>query len=188
MNEMKKFGSAAAANTGLLLFLAAAPAMGASVNAASAFVMGIAVFVLALLTALVVAALRKVVSGNALIAAAVIVAAGFASMLVMLIRAYLPAVYPSVWMYLAVCAVNFMLISQSEQGIGAAVRASLIFFAALMLTAVIREVLGAGSFAGVALPFMEAYKLNILTQAPGGFIVFALVMAVLGGKGAKKGE
>ena len=48
MNEMKKFGSAAAANTGLLLFLAAAPAMGASVNVASAFVMGIAVFVLAL--------------------------------------------------------------------------------------------------------------------------------------------
>jgi len=38
----------------------------------------------------------------------------------------------------------------------------------------------------VALPFMEGYKLSILTQAPGGFIVFALVMAVLGG--AKKGE
>ena len=188
MNEMKKLGSAAAANTGLLLFMAAAPAMGASANVASALVMGIAVFVLALLTAVVVAALRKLLCGNAVIAAAVIVAAGFASMLVMLIRAYLPAVYPAVWMYLAICAVNFMLISQSEQGIGAAVRASLIFLAAVLLTAVIREVLGAGSFAGVALPFMEGYKLNILTQAPGGFIVFALVMAVLGGKSAKKGE
>ena len=188
MNEMKKLGSAAAANTGLLLFMAAAPAMGASADVSSAFVMGIAVFVLAVLTAVVVSALRKVLSGNAVIAAAVIVAAGFASMLVMLIRAYLPAVYPTVWMYLAVCAVNFMLISQSEQGLGKAVRASLIFFAAVLLTAVIREVLGAGSFAGVALPFMEGYKLNILTQAPGGFIVFALVMAAFGGNAAKKGE
>ena len=163
MNEMKKLGSAAAANTGLLLFMAAAPAMGASADVSSAFVMGIAVFVLAILTALVVSALRKVLCGNAVIAAAVIVAAGFASMLV-------------------------MLISQSEQGLGKAIRASLIFLAAVLLTAVIREVLGAGSFAGVALPFMEGYKLNILTQAPGGFIVFALVMAAFGGNAAKKGE
>ena len=186
MNEMKKFGSAAAANTGLLLFLAAVPAMGASANVGSALVMGICVFVLALLTALVVCALRKVLSGDAVIAAAVIVAAGFASLLVVLLRAYLPNVYPTVWMYLAICAVNMMLISQSEQGLAQAVRASLIFLGAVVLTAVIREVLGAGSFAGVALPFMEGYKLSILTQAPGGFIVFALVMAVLGG--AKKGE
>lgn len=188
MNEMKKLGSAAAANTGLLLFLAACPALGASCDVASAFVMGLCVLVLGFVTALVLAGLRKVLSGNAVIAGAVIVAAGFASMLVMLLRAYLPSVYPAVWMYLAVSAVNFMLISQSEQGVGQAVRAGLIFLAAVLLTAVIREVLGAGSFAGVALPFMEGYKLNILTQAPGGFIVFALVMAVLGGKGAKDGK
>ena len=81
-----------------------------------------------------------------------------------------------------------MLISQSEQGLAQAIRAGLVFFAAVLLTAVIREVLGAGSFAGVALPFMGGYKLNILTQAPGGFIVFALVMALVGGKAAKDGK
>lgn len=187
MMELKKLGSAAAANTGLLLFLAACPAVGASADVSSAFVLGLSVVVLGILTALVLGAVRKVLDGEALVAAAVIIVAGFAGLMIMLIRAFIPAVYPGVWVYLAVSAVNLMLISQSEQGMGQAVRGCLIFFAAILLTAVIREVLGSASFAGVALPFMESYKVSILAQTPGGFMVFALVMAALNG-GVKNGK
>lgn len=190
MNEMKKIGSAAASNLGLLLFLAAVPAMGASGSVMSALAMSVCAAVLAVLTALVLNVLKKHLSGDYIIAAAVIVAAGFASLLIMLLRAYVPSVYPAVWMYLAVSAVNFMLISQSEQGVAQALRAALIFAAAVIATALIREVLGSGSIAGMALPFMENYRMSIVSQAPGGFVVYALVMAAFCGLGAKnkKGE
>ena len=188
MNEMKKLGSAAAANTGLLLLLAACPAMGASTDVISAAVMGVCVLVLGILTAVLLSVIKNLLSGNAVIAGAVIIAAGLASIMVMALRAWLPAVYPTVWVYLAVTAVNFMLISQCEQGLGKAVRACLIFFVAIVITAAIREVLGSAAIAGTAIACMEPYKMGIFAQAPGGFIVYALVMAALSGIGAKKGE
>lgn len=186
MTEFNKLGSAAARNTGLLLVLAACPAMGASADLCSALTLGVCVLVLSLVTALVLSLLKKQLEGKAVIAAAVIIAAGFASFMVMLLRAFFPAVYPTVWTYLAVCCVNFMLISQSEQGLSKALRASLIFFAAIVITAFLRELFGAASVAGMAVPFLADYKVGILTQAPGGFIVYALVMAALSGIGAKK--
>lgn len=190
MTEMKKTGSAAASNTAVLLFLAACPAMGASVDVRSAFVMGLCVLILAVLTAIILSVLRGVLSGNGVIAAAVIVSAGFASIMIMLLRAFVPAVYSVIWMYLGLCCVNMMLISQSERGVKEAVKACVVFFAAIILTALLREFFGAGSIAGAAIPFMENYKISILTQAPGGFIVFALVMSAFSGlsAGKMKGE
>ena len=49
MMELKKLGSTAAANTGLLLFLAACPAVGASADVSSAFVLGLSVVVLGIM-------------------------------------------------------------------------------------------------------------------------------------------
>ena len=45
--------------------------------------------------------------------------------------------------------------------------------------ATIREVFGAGSFAGMAIPFMENYKIEFLTKAPGGLLVFGLLIALI---------
>jgi len=45
--------------------------------------------------------------------------------------------------------------------------------------ATIREVLGAGSFAGIAIPFMENYKISFMTKAPGGLLVYGLLIALV---------
>ena len=64
------------------------------------------------------------------------------------------------------------------------------FTLALVAMAVIREVLGAASFAGIAIPFMEPYKIEFLVKAPGGMLVYglliALVCAITRGKFPKK--
>ena len=190
MNELKKFGSAAASNTGLLLFLAACPAMGASADLRSALVMGLCVLVMGVITAACIGALRSLLSGDAVIAAAVLITAGLAGIVNMLLRAYMPVIYTGIWMYVAACAMNLMLISQCELGMGKAVRAGVIFLAAVAVTAAVRELFGMASIAGVSVAALENYKISILTKAPGGFMIFALVMAVFSGLGAekKKGE
>ena len=43
----------------------------------------------------------------------------------------------------------------------------------------VREVLGSGSFAGIDLPFFASYNVPLLTKASGGFLVFAIALAVV---------
>ena len=43
----------------------------------------------------------------------------------------------------------------------------------------IREVFGAASFAGNPIPFMENYKIEFLTKAPGGLLVYGLLIALI---------
>ena len=45
--------------------------------------------------------------------------------------------------------------------------------------AVIREVFGAASFAGMAIPFLENFKIEFLAKAPGGLLVFGLLIALV---------
>ena len=58
--------------------------------------------------------------------------------------------------------------------------------------AVIREVLGAGSFCGLPIPWLKDNPIGILTMAPGGFFVFgcmiALVNKISKGKAIRKKE
>ena len=53
------------------------------------------------------------------------------------------------------------------------------FTLALGLMATIREVFGAASFAGIAIPFMENYKITFLAIAPGGLLVYGLLIALV---------
>ena len=43
----------------------------------------------------------------------------------------------------------------------------------------VREVFGAGSFAGIEIPFLVNYKIELLTKAPGGFLVYGLLIALV---------
>ena len=62
------------------------------------------------------------------------------------------------------------------------------FLIALVAMATIREVLGAGTFAGIALPVLSTYNIPILTQAPGGFLVYGILIAIVNKIGPKAGE
>jgi len=74
------------------------------------------------------------------------------------------------------------------------------FLIALLAMATIREVLGAGTFAGIEIPFLVgeytnaagelisySYTIPMLTQAPGGFLVFGILIAIVNKIGPKKG-
>ena len=103
-------------------------------------------------------------------------------------HAYLPSLYEMMGVYLALIVVNWIILGRAEMfarkntvlnsaidGLGM----GLGFLLALLAMATIREVLGAGSFAGYEIPFLVDYKIPILTMAPGGFLVFGILIAII---------
>jgi len=53
------------------------------------------------------------------------------------------------------------------------------FTLALLSISIIREVFGAGAFAGIEIPFMADYKIKFLVEAPGGFLVYGIMIAIV---------
>ena len=114
----------------------------------------------------------------------------------MLLQAYLPEIYDKLGVYLALIVVNCIILGRAEMyarknnvlnsaldGLGMGVG----FLVALVLIATLREVLGNASFAGIVIPFLQDYKIPILTQAPGGFLVYGILIAVMNRMTAKRG-
>ena len=102
MNETKKLSF----DPLLLLFLGATPALGATADVRGALAMGCAVLLVMLLSALVLLALRRLIPENVRVPAALLVSAGFVSLVQLLMRALLPSLAQMLGLYLAVFALN----------------------------------------------------------------------------------
>lgn len=190
MNEKKKCPlafSAIAKNPVLVLFLGACPAMAQTGSVISALGMGVAVLLVMLLSAMLISALRRLIPERAKLPAYVLIVAGFVSIVQLLMNAFLPSVYQMLGVYLAVVAVDLAVFANGEasasRGFGASVLDSLLtglgFTLALFCMAAVREIFGSGSFAGLAIPFLESHNVPLLLKAPGGFLVFAILLAVI---------
>lgn len=53
------------------------------------------------------------------------------------------------------------------------------FTLALLSMSTIREILGSASFAGISIPFLEDYKIKFFIEAPGGFLVYGILIAIV---------
>ena len=115
----------------------------------------------------------------------------------MLLQAYLPEIYEMLGVYLALIVVNCIILGRAEMyarknnvfdsaldGLGMGIG----FLIALFFMATIREVLGAGMFAGIEIPYLVDYKIPFLVQAPGGFLVYGILIAIVNKIGPKKGK
>lgn len=179
MNELKKN---VAGNALLILLLGACPAMGATTTVLGAAGIGIAVLAVMLLSCILLTALKKAIPECARVPAAVLVIAGFASLVQMVMNAFLPEMYQLMGVYAAVVAVDllvFGVVEENNASVAAAIKTGLRFVVIVLIMGVIREVLGSASVAGVELAFLANYKIPLLTKAPGGFIVLAIVAGVV---------
>ena len=185
-----------AENPVLILVLGTCPTLATTSNVISAFSMGIAATIVLVCSNVVISALRKIIPDVVRIPCYIVIIAGFVTMVQMLLQAFLPDIYDMLGVYLALIVVNCIILGRAEMfarkngvidsaldGIGMGIG----FLLALLVMAIIREVLGAGSFAGIEIPFLESIKIPVLTQAPGGFLVFGIVIAVANKLNARNG-
>ncbi|MBR2612509.1 MAG: electron transport complex subunit E [Clostridia bacterium] len=183
-------------NPVLILVLGTCPTLATTNSLVSAFSMGIAATLVLICSNAVISALRNIIPETVRIPCYIVIIAGFVTIVQMLLQAYLPDIYKMLGAYLALIVVNCIILGRAEMfarkngvvdSILDGVGMGLGFLLALLVMAFIREVFGAGAFFGIELGFMENIKIPALTQAPGGFLVFGLVIAVMNKLTEKKG-
>ena len=183
-------------NPVLILVLGTCPTLATTNSLVSAFSMGIAATLVLICSNAVISALRNIIPETVRIPCYIVIIAGFVTIVQMLLQAYLPDIYKMLGVYLALIVVNCIILGRAEMfarkngvvdSILDGVGMGLGFLLALLVMAFIREVFGAGAFFGIELGFMENIKIPALTQAPGGFLVFGLVIAVMNKLTEKKG-
>ena len=185
-----------AENPVLILILGTCPTLATTSSVISAFSMGLAATVVLVCSNIVISALRKVIPDTVRIPCYIVVIAAFVTAVQMLLQAYLPAIYDMLGVYLALIVVNCIILGRAEMfarkngvvdsaldGLGMGIG----FLVALVLMATVREVLGNGSFAGFEIPFLADFKISILTKAPGGFLVYGILIGVMNKLTEKKG-
>ena len=183
-------------NPVLVLILGTCPTLATTTNIVGAFGMGIAALVVLVCSNIVISLLRKVIPDTVRIPCYIVIIAAFVTAVQMLLQAYLPSIYNMLGVYLALIVVNCIILGRAEMyarkntvlnsaldGVGM----GLGFLLALLVMATIREVIGNGSFAGIEIPFLSDYKISILTEAPGGFLVYGIVIAVMNKLTEKRG-
>lgn len=175
-------------NPVLALILGTCPTLATTTTVDGAFGMGIAALVVLVCSNVFISLLRKVIPETMRIPCYIVIIAGFVTIVKMLVQAYLPSLYETLGVYLDLITVNCIILGRAEMfankhpvaasaldGIGM----GLGFTLALTLMSTIREVFGAASFAGIAIPFMENFKIEFLTKAPGGLLVYGLLIALV---------
>ena len=183
-------------NPVLILVLGTCPTLATSTSIISAVSMGLAATIVLICSNVVISALRNVIPDVVRIPCYIVIIAGFVTAVQLLLQAFLPDIYDMLGVYLALIVVNCIILGRAEMfarkngvldsaidGLGM----GLGFLLALFVMAFIREVFGAGSFAGIEIPFMQALKIPVLTKAPGGFLVYGIVIAVMNKITEKKG-
>ncbi|MBQ2732954.1 MAG: hypothetical protein IJF74_02245 [Clostridia bacterium] len=172
----------------VILVLGAGFVMASSKDIRAALGRGAAVLISMLLSSIVVSALHKIIPAYAKLPAYLLIITGFVSLIGMLMQAWFPEVVEMLGLHLATLAVSAVIYRDAEEvadhnGESTSIKTALvtgIFFTVIMvICALIREVLGNASFWGIEIAFLKDYKVSSLAGAFGGYLVLAIVMAVI---------
>lgn len=172
----------------ILLVLGAGFVMASSADIRAALGMGAAVLISMLLSSIVVSALHKIIPAYAKLPAYLLIITGFVSLVSMLFEAFFPLVVEMLGVHLATLSVSAVMYRDAEEvadhnGEATSIKTALVtgaFFTVVMtVCALIREVLGSGSFWGIKIAFLQDYRISALAGAFGGYLVLAFVMAVI---------
>ncbi len=175
-------------NPVFVLVLGTCPTLAITKSVTSAIGMGIAATAVLICSNIVISLLRKVIPDSVRIPCYIVVIASFVTLVQMFMHAFVPQIYEMLGVFLPLITVNCIILGRAEMfaskntvsksaldGLGMGIG----FTLALLSISVIREILGAGTFAGIEIPFMTNFKIKLLVEAPGGFLVYGIMIAVV---------
>ena len=192
-------------NPVLILVLGTCPTLAVTKSMFQAFSMGLAATAVLVGSNVVISALRKIIPDTVRIPCYIVVIAAFVTAVQMLLEAFLLPVYTVLGSWLALIVVNCIVLGRAEMfarknnvadsaldGLGM----GLGFLVALLVMATIREVLGAGTILSglsdfgieaIKIPLLYDLRIPMLVEAPGGFLVYGILIAVMNKLTEKKG-
>ena len=188
-------------NPVFIMMLGMCPALAVSTSVTNALGMGACTIAVLVISNIVISLVRKIIPDEVRLPAFIVIVASFVTVVELIMKAYFVELNASLGVYIPLIVVNCIILGRAEMfasknpvgksaldGLGMGIG----FTFALCVIATIREVLGAASFAGIAIPFLENFKIEFFVKAPGGMVVYGLLIALIGaltnGKAPKKKE
>jgi len=188
-------------NPVLVSMLGICPLLAVSIQVESAVGMGIATTFVLLGANVSISLLRNIIPDKVRIPCFIVFIAGFVTLAKMIIEAYAYPLYQALGIFLPLITVNCIIFARAEifarknkllDSVVDAIGMGAGFTIAIVAMASIREIIGSGSWFGFKLPLISDYNIPILTMAPGGFVVFGVLIAIVNkiskGKAIKRKE
>ena len=174
-------------NPSLVLVLGTCPTLAVTTSVNNAIGMGAATTFVLLMSNLIISLLKNVIPDKVRIPCYIVIIATFVSMVDLLIQGFVPALSASLGVFIPLIVVNCIVLGRAEafaskngvwdsilDGLGMGIG----FTISLVLIATVREVLGAGAFMGHTF-IPSDYNILIFVLAPGAFIVYGFIMALV---------
>lgn len=186
-------------NPSLVLLLGTCPTLATTTSVINGVSMGLATTFVLAFSNMCISMIRKIVPDKVRIPCYIVVIACFSTIVGMILEAYFPDIYSALGVFIALIVVNCIVLGRAEMfasknnmfdsfldgtgnGLG--------FTLALFLMGTFRELIGAGSFAGMRILPEGMPTISIMTAAPGGFFAFgcaiAFVNVITRGKAIKR--
>ncbi len=168
------------------LVLGLCPSLAVTTTVESGLGMGLATSVALILSSVSVSVLRKIIPDKVRIPALILIIATFVTLLEMVMQAYLPNLYSSLGVFLALIVVNCLLFARAETfaSVNNPIYSALDglamgtgFTLGLLIVSAVRELFGRGTIFGVTILGSWFPAFGILTIPAGGFLVLGLLMA-----------
>lgn len=169
------------------LLLGMCPTLGTTTSAINGLGMGVATMVVLMCSNTVISLIKRLIPDMVRIPSFIVVIATFVTVLEMLMKAYAPALYASLGLFIPLIVVNCIVLGRAESfaaknsvgdsfcdGIGI----GLGFTLALTALGAVREILGSGKIFGFSL-WSEDYGILAFVLAPGAFIALAYLIVIV---------
>lgn len=179
-------------NPAFILMLGMCPTLAVTTSAINGLGMGLSSLVVLAASNVVISLLRKIIPDEVRLPAFIVIVASLVTVVELLMQAYLESLYAALGIYIPLIVVNCIILGRAEafasknppllsffDGLGM----GLGFTVALFIIGAIRELLGAGSIFGFAIPGFE--PVAFFVRAPGAFLVLALLVAGMNAVGIK---
>ena len=170
------------------LVLGTCPTIAITTQAMNGIGMGLAATFVLIGSNIVISLLRKFIPDKVRIPAFIVIICMFVTSVQMLMHAFVPELYKSLGIFIPLIVVNCIILARAEafasknsvfysalDGLGM----GLGFTAAITCIGAIRELVGSGTIFGAQLFGTGFEPMLIAALAPGGFIVFGLMLGLL---------
>ena len=175
-------------NPVLILLLGCCSVLAISVTVSGALGMGAALTFVLVGSNVVISLLRKIIPDKVRIPCFIVVIATFVTLVEMIVEAYLPGLYRSLGIFLALIVVNCIVLGRAEafasknsvaasavdgicQGIG--------YTVVLVIMCTVRELLGAGTLMGIQIMPASYTPALMLVLPVGGFLCLGTLIAIM---------
>lgn len=169
------------------LLLGMCPTLGVTSSAINGLSMGLATAFVLVMSNTVISLIKNIVPDKVRIPAFVVVIATFVTVVEMMMKAYLPALFDSLGLFIPLIVVNCIVLGRAEafasknNVLSSAIDGLSIglgFAFALSILGGVREFLGSGKLFGFTI-YPENYGMLLFVLAPGAFIALGYLIALI---------